>query len=145
MDSSADLANAARCILESGSFDNNLLCLSEKEVFVEGAVFEGMMDAMTKAGGDRLTPQQMDQLASICIQPMGSDGHMHANKELVGKDPQVIAQKLGISIPAECRMLFGETNAMHPFVQAEQMMPVMPFVRCNTFEEAVAAAGRRPR
>ena len=140
VDSSADLANAARCILESGSFDNNLLCLSEKEVFVEGSVFDAMMDAMTQAGAYRLTPQQMDQLASVCIKPMSSAGHMNANKDFVGKDPQIIAQQLGITIPAECRLLFGETNAMHPFVQAEQMMPVMPFVRCNTFEDAVDAA-----
>ena len=140
VDASADLANAARCIIESGSFDNNLLCLAEKEVFVVAEVFDAMTDAMSAAGAYRLSPAQMDELARICIQPASADGHMHANGDFVGASPQTIAQQIGVSIPANCRLLFGQTNAMHPFVQAEQMMPVMPFVRCSTFEEAVDAA-----
>jgi aldehyde dehydrogenase len=140
VDASADLANAARCILEGASYDNNLLCLSEKEVFVVSEVFEAMMEAMARVGAYRLTAQQMDDLARVCIVVPSGGGHPHANKEFVGAEPQVLARELGLSIPGDCRLLFGPTNAMHAFVQAEQMMPVLPFVRCDSFEQAVECA-----
>jgi aldehyde dehydrogenase len=139
VDASADLDNAAECILEGGTYDNNLLCLSEKEVFAVAEIFDALMDAMARVGAFRLTRPQMDALAKVCTEA-GKDGHFHANKKFVGAEPCVIAREIGVSVPANCRLLYGETDAMHPFVQAEQMMPVLPFVRCETFEQAVACA-----
>jgi aldehyde dehydrogenase len=140
VDASADLANAARCIIDGASYDNNLLCLSEKEVFVVAEAFDAMMDAMAGAGAHRLSERQMDDLARVCIQQPKGGGMPHANKKFVGAEPQAIARELGLSIPADCRLLYGPAAATHPFVQAEQMMPVLPFVRCESFEQAVDAA-----
>ncbi len=140
VDASAELANAARCILEGASFDNNLLCLSEKEAFVEAAVFEPMMEAMTKVGACRLSPPQMDALAKVCIEPAKDHDHPLASRKFVGAEPQTLARQIGLNVPADCRLLFGQTDLMHPFVQAEQMMPVLPFVKCESFEQAVEYA-----
>jgi aldehyde dehydrogenase len=140
VDASADLANAARCILEGSSYDNNLLCLSEKEAYVEAAVWDRMMQEMENVGAYRLTRRQMDELANICIEIPKDGGHPHANKKFVGAEPQVLAQQIGLTAPPSCRTLFGETDNMHPFVQAEQMMPVLPFVKCDSFERAVEYA-----
>jgi aldehyde dehydrogenase len=140
VDASADLANAARCILEGASYDNNLLCLSEKEVFVVAEVFEAVMEAMARVGAFRLSAGQMDDLARLCIESPPGGGHPHANKKFVGAEPQAIARELGLSIPKDCRLLYGPTGNLHPFVQAEQMMPVLPFVKCESFEQAVEFA-----
>jgi aldehyde dehydrogenase len=140
VDSSADLANAARCILEGASYDNNLFCLSEKEAFVEAAIFEPMMEAMAAAGAFRLSTQQMDELARICIEHPKDAEHPVANRKFVGAEPQVLAKEIGLTIPAGCRLLYGETDFDSPLVQAEQMMPLLPFVRCETFEQAVELA-----
>ncbi len=140
VDSSADLANAARCILEGASFDNNLLCISEKEAFIEASIFEPMMEAMTRVGAFRVSSQQMDELGKLCIEPAKDHGHPVANRKFVGADPAVIARAIGLNVPAGCRLLFGETDLTHPFVQAEQMMPVLPFVKCTSFEQAVEYA-----
>ena len=140
VDASADLENAARCIYEGSSYDNNLLCLSEKEVFVVSEVFEPMMAAMAAVGAYRLSPRQMDELAKLCIEIGADGGHPHASKKFVGAAPQTLARQIGITVPPECRTLFGQTDAANPFVQAEQMMPCLPFVKCNTFAEAVDAA-----
>jgi aldehyde dehydrogenase len=137
VDASADIDNAARCIIEGGAYDNNLLCLSEKEVFVEAPVFDQFMDAMSRAGACRLTPQQMDQLARAVIVPGKDGGHPHANKDYVGADPSVLAAIVGVSCPPGCRMLYGETTLEHDLVMAEQMMPVMPIVKCRDFEQCV--------
>ncbi|MBI5725378.1 MAG: aldehyde dehydrogenase [Planctomycetes bacterium] len=142
VDDSADMDNAARCIVEGSSYDNNLLCLSEKEAFVVDSVFDRMMDAMAKAGAYRLTTQQMEELTRICINlPKDPSHHPTANKKFIGAEPQTIGAAIGLTIPASCRLLFGEVSSnMHPFVQAEQMMPVLPFVRCRDFEQAVEFA-----
>ena len=140
VDASADLANAARCIIEGSSYDNNLLCLSEKEAFIVAEVYDAFMDALAKAGAYRLTRQQMDELAKICLEG-GQDGsHPHANRKYVGAEPSVLGAAIGLNVPASCRMLYGPTDAMHPFVQAEQMMPIMPVVKADTFEQAVEMA-----
>ncbi len=137
VDASADLDNAARCILEGASYDNNLLCCGEKEVYVVAEVFDAMMEAMARVGAHRLSTDQMEELAKICIQSPPDGGHPHAIKEFVGAAPDVLARKIGVTVPSDCRLLYGQTGPDSPLVQAEQMTPVLPFVRCNSFEEAV--------
>jgi len=139
VDASADIDNAARCIIEGATFDNNLLCLSEKEIFVEAPVYESFMAAMEKAGAVRLTAQQMNDLGRICLE-VPPEGHAHANKKFVGAEACVLAQQIGLSVPPSCRLLFGPTPADHPWVQAEQMMPCLPVVKADTFEQAVDMA-----
>ena len=140
VDASADLENAARCIIEGCSYDNNLLCLSEKEAFVEAAVWDQMMDEMSKAGACRLSRQQMDELTRLVIEVPSSGGHAHANKKYVGAEPQVLAALVGVTVPATCRLLFGEVAPDSALVSAEQMMPLLPFVKCDTFEQCVERA-----
>lgn len=140
VDASADLANAARCIIEGASYDNNLLCLSEKEAFIVAEVYDAFMDAMAKAGAYRLTRQQMDELAKVCLHGGQDGGHPHANRKYVGAEPSVLGAAIGLNVPAACRLLYGPTDAMHPFVQAEQMMPILPVVKADTFEQAVEMA-----
>ena len=140
VDESADLDNAARCIIEGACYDNNLLCLAEKEVFVVASVFEAFMEAMARAGACRISTQQMDALARVAIEPGANGAHPHANRKFVGVEPEVLAREVGVSIPANCRLLFGQTGPDHDFVMAEQMMPVLPIVSCETFEQCVDCA-----
>jgi len=140
VDESAELDNAARCIVEGASYDNNLLCLSEKEVFVVAAVWDDMLAAMERAGAHRLSREQMVQLAKVCIAPGADGGHPHANRKFVGAEPQVLAEQIGVKTDPACRLLYGETAADSDWVMAEQMMPCLPLVKCDTFEQAVEGA-----
>ena len=146
VDESADLARAARSVIEGGAFDNNLLCIGEKVVFVVGSVFNRFCEELTKAGAARINAQQLEKLtaAAFTIKPGEGGGCAHAsvNRALVGADPAVLAQHAGATIPAGTQMLFAETDADHPFVQEEQMMPMMPIVSCPDFETAVREAKR---
>jgi len=138
VDASADLDNAARCIIEGAAYDNNLLCLSEKEAFVEAPVFDAFVAAMKSHGGYELSTRQMDELASKVLAKAGS--HDVARKEFVGKGATEMAAAIGVTVPAGTELLFGETSCDHPFVQAEQMMSCLPVVRAETFDQAVAMA-----
>ncbi len=138
VDETADLDRAAAGIISGGGFDNNLLCIGEKEVFVVGNVFDAMMQAMRRAGAVELSPGQIDQLTRKAF--VFKDNHWAVSKELVGKDCSVLAAAAGTSCPAGTNLLFGCTDETNPFVAEEQMMPFVPFVKVRDFDEALAKA-----
>lgn len=142
VDETADLDRAARCIILGGAYDNNLLCIAEKQVFVVNEVFDAMMAAMQRAGAVRLNAGEIERLTQVAITTAGEGDHKHfvAAKDYVGKDAVVLAQAAGKTIPAEVELLYGETEDGHPFVEAEQMMPFVPFVRARDVDHAIAMA-----
>jgi aldehyde dehydrogenase len=143
VDETADLDNAAKCIIEGAAFDNNLLCIGEKEVFVVASVFDAFMAAMRRAGAYQLDGAAIERLTKAAF-TFDADGkgciRAHVRKELIGRDPEVLAQAAGVRIPAGTEMLFGETKADHAFVVEEQMMPFIPIVRVNCADAAIRAA-----
>ena len=140
VDETADLDRAALSIIQGAAFDNNLLCIAEKEVFVVESVFDKMMDAMSRAGAARLNPGQVDQLTSQAIVQVGDDNHDAPSKQYLGKDASVLAQGSGLNVAENTELLFGETDQYHPFVTVEQMMPFVPFVRVRDIDEGIELA-----
>ncbi|MDX2039371.1 MAG: aldehyde dehydrogenase [Isosphaeraceae bacterium] len=139
VDATACLTNAAKSIIEGAAFDNNLLCIGEKQVFAVAEIFDKLMETVARHGGFRLQPAQIDALTAKAF-VMGKDGHLHVNKDLVGQDPAVLGRHAGIAIPEGTQILFGETGADHPFVEHEQMMPFIPFVRVGSVDLAIELA-----
>jgi aldehyde dehydrogenase len=139
VDATACLQNAAKSIIEGAAFDNNLLCIGEKQVFAVESIFDKLLDQVARQGGFRLNPQQIEALTRAAFST-GGDGKMHVNKELVGKDPAVLGKHAGVNIPDGTQILFGETNADHLFVEHEQMMPFIPFVRVSNVDRAIELA-----
>lgn len=142
VDETADLDRAARSMITGASYDNNLLCIAEKEVFVVESVFDDLMAAMERAGAVRLNASEIDRLTSVAISSVGegADKHDVAAKDFLGKDAAVLAQAVGKKVPAGTELIFGETDESNPFVPVEQMMPFLPFVRCRNVDEAIAKA-----
>ena len=139
VDETADLDRAARNIIYGASYDNNLLCIAEKEVFVVGQVFDAMMKAMERAGAARLDAREVDKLTSVAITSVGEGTKRHdvPAKEYLGQDAAVLARGIGRNVPRETELLFGETDATNPFVPVEQMMPFVPFIRVRDIDEAI--------
>jgi len=142
IDETADLERAARCIIQGGAYDNNLLCIAEKEVFVVASVFDKMLSAMEQAGAVRLTASEVQALTKAAITTVGEGEHKHdvPVKEFIGQDAAVLASRIGRSVAPQVELLFGETDETNPFVPVEQMMPFVPFVRCRDVDEAIAKA-----
>ena len=137
VDETADLELAAKEITESASFDNNILCIAEKEIFVVDSVFNTFMQLMEKQGNHRLIGSQMDQLAKKALEL--HDKHWLIGRDYVGRNANVLAQALGIRLSEDVPLLFGETNASHPWVVAEQMTSCIPVVRVRNFDDGVEA------
>ncbi len=144
VDETADLDNAAKCIIQGGSYDNNLLCIGEKEVFVVESVADKLIAALKKAGAVQLNAAQVEALADKAfVFPQGKGAgcpHPVVNRDLVGRDAAVLAKAIGLDVPPATQLLFGETKADHIFVDEEQMMPFMPVVRVPNVDAAIAAA-----
>jgi aldehyde dehydrogenase len=142
VDETADLDRAARAIIKGAAYDNNLLCIAEKEVFVVSEVFDEMLRAMDLAGAARLNSREVDALTKVAITQVGEGEHKHdvPAKEFLGQDAAVLARGIGKSVPQGTELLFGETDEHNPFVPVEQMMPFIPFVRCRDVDEAIANA-----
>jgi aldehyde dehydrogenase len=142
VDETADLANAAAAIVRGAGYDNNLLCIGEKQVFCVASVFDALMTQMRRVGGRVLTPVQIEVLTRRAFYRAEPGGALHVNRSYVGQDPAVLAQAAGIVVPPSTQLLVGETEFAHPFVQTEQMMPFVPFVRVKDVDEAIALAIR---
>lgn len=142
VDETADLDRAAQAMIAGASYDNNLLCIAEKEVFVVESVFDSLMNAMERAGAVRLNQAEVDRLTQAAIVEVGegADRHPAASKEFLGQDASVLAQAAGRSVSGDTLLVYGETDESNPFVPVEQMMPFLPFVRVRNVDEAIAKA-----
>lgn len=143
VDETADLDRAAQCIIEGAAFDNNLLCIGEKEIFVVAPVANQFIDAMRRAGAFELNAAAIEKLTQAAFNFEGggkSRGRAHVKKDFVGKDASVLATAAGVRVPANTQLLFGETDEDHPFVQEEQMMPFVPVVRVKDVDAGIRAS-----
>ena len=141
VDETADIENAARSIIAGAAYDNNLLCIGEKEVFAVASIFDELMSAMERFKAVRLDKAQIEALTKLAFVPSGDNkDKIVVNKDLIGLDAKVLAQKIGLNVANDVELLFGETEAAHPFVDHEQMMPFVPFVRTTDVVQAIALA-----
>ena len=138
VDETADLDRAAQGIIAGAAYDNNLLCIGEKEVFAVASIFDELMDVMTRYKAVRLDAKQIEALTKAAF--VTHEGKQLVNKDFIGQDAAVLADKIGLKVPADTDLLFGETVAEHPFVDHEQMMPFVPFVRAADVDTAIALA-----
>jgi aldehyde dehydrogenase len=141
VDATADIDNAARSIVAGAAFDNNLLCIGEKEIFAVEEIFDQLMSSVASNGGFRLNAQQTAEFTARAFgPPKEAGGHHVLNRDFIGKDPAWLASQIGVSVPANTQILFGETDEHNPFVPEEQMMPFIPFVRATCTDHAIDLA-----
>lgn len=145
VDGTRCLDATARDIIHGAAYDNNLLCIGEKEVFVVESVADKFIAALSKNGARQLNSAQLDKLTAAAFTTKADAGgcsHPVLNRNFVGVDPAILARHAGTEIPANTPLLFAETDADHAFVVEEQMMPMLPIVRVKSVEEGVQAALR---
>jgi acyl-CoA reductase-like NAD-dependent aldehyde dehydrogenase len=138
VDGTADLAKAGRDIVAGSSFDNNVVCVCEKEVLAVEGIADRLKQEMRAAGAFELSGPQADAVTRLAIPtPRGQRTESAPNKDLVGKDAVLIAKAAGIEVPAGTRLLLMEAGREHPLVWSEQLMPVLPLVRMKSVDEAI--------
>src|SRR5439155_17240772 len=141
VDDTACMKRAARCIIQGAAYDNNLLCIGEKEVFALDSIADELMAEMEKAGAAKLNAPQLERLTKEAFTFKEGQGagcpEPTVNRALIGKDAPVLAKAAGLDVPQKTELLFAETDSDHLFVKEEQMMPFIPIVRVKSVEEGI--------
>jgi acyl-CoA reductase-like NAD-dependent aldehyde dehydrogenase len=141
VDESADIEQAGRDVVRGGSFDNNIVCTTEKETFAVDAICDDLIQAMTRHGAVKLNRWQFDRLwKAVIVNDRGPRKYADMNKEFIGKNAAVLLREIGIDAGPEVRQIVAEVDEDHPAVWSEQMMPIMPVVRVRSAGEAIDLA-----
>jgi len=141
VDATADIAKAGRDIVFGASFDNNIICVDEKEVFVVESVADELIAAMRANGAYFADKDEMARLEKeIFAENRGPRAHGVINKDLVGKNAGEILGRIGVTAGAEIRLIIADVPEDHPLVWTEQLMPVLPIVRVPDVDRGIALA-----
>ncbi|MDM8543735.1 aldehyde dehydrogenase [Desulfococcaceae bacterium HSG9] len=141
VDETADLDRAARCIVEGASFSHCMACASEKEIFVVRAVADKLKENLKKYGAYEISSTQADDLLKHIFKEIKGPGEPSViNMDYIGRSPAFILKSIGLNVDPKIRIIIIETDKDHPLVWTEQIMPVLPFVRCRDADEAIEAA-----
>ncbi|OGR67343.1 MAG: hypothetical protein A2081_01755 [Elusimicrobia bacterium GWC2_61_19] len=139
VDETAVFPDCAAEIITGCGFDNNVLCIAEKEVIVTEAARARFLEAMRRDHrAYELTGEQMDALAKLAILEPGREPRI--NRDFIGKNPSVIARAIGLTLSDDIRVLWAEVPNDHPFVVSEQLMPVLPVTVAKDIDAAIELA-----
>ena len=124
VDRSADVAKAARDIVNGVAFDNAVICSHEGAVVADTPISEQLAKEMERNGAFFLDDTQMALLGKAMFRP---DGIMQP--EFVGRTPQQLAQLVGISVPDDARILVARLYEVGPQapLSREKLTTVLAF------------------
>jgi acetaldehyde dehydrogenase / alcohol dehydrogenase len=136
VDQTADLAAAAKRLMDSKSFDNSILCTNESCVIVEERVADALEKEFGRHGGFVLSSEDVAKV-SAALYP---EGRMRL--DLVGKDAQTLAQEAGIRAPAGTRVLVAPFSLVVPEepMAREKLFPLLGLVRVPDARRGIDAA-----
>ncbi|MDX1622484.1 MAG: aldehyde dehydrogenase family protein [Gemmatimonadota bacterium] len=136
VDASADLERAAADIVAGASFDNNIVCTCEKEILAEESIADALLEELQRNDAVLLDTDEAEVLArAILVDYPGESPRM--NREFIGKDAPVLAERIGKRVPDSTRLLIAETDRHHPFAVLELLTPCVPFIRCPDVDTAI--------
>lgn len=129
---SADLANAAECIIKSKTFDNGTICASEQAVVAEEVIAEELIGHLKRNGAYFLEPSEVEKVSKLVMLPNGS-----MNPKVVGKEAKFIAKMANISVPEHTKCLVAPLNGVGPAwpLSYEKLTTVLGFYRVRDWQE----------
>lgn len=136
VDETADIGAAARGITAGASFDNNIICIDEKEVFVVDRVADKLMDGMEAAGCVRLRNHQVTRLEKLILTP----DREHMNREWIGKSAARMLKAIDVPFKGDPPLIIAEVEAEHPFIQLEMLTSVLGIVRVKDVHQGIDLA-----
>lgn len=128
----ADLANAAACIVKGKSFDNGTICASEQAIVAESCIAEELIGHLKRNGAHFLEPDEVAKVSAVVMLP-----NHGVNPRVVGKDPQFIGQLAGIPVPAHAKCLVATLAGVGPQypLSYEKLSTVLAFYRVQDWHE----------
>ena len=133
IDASADLADAARKIMLSKTFDHATSCSSENAVVILDAVYDAAVAALEKEGGYFATPAERTRI----VERLWQDGKL--NRAVIAQGPHALIEAFELGAAAQgCRFVMvaeDGTGKDHP-LSGEKLSLVLTVYRARDFADA---------
>ncbi|WP_335337206.1 aldehyde dehydrogenase family protein [Sedimenticola thiotaurini] len=136
VDETADIKRAAISIVQGASFDNNIVCVDEKEIIAVDTIADELIDALCDNGAVLLTEEQGEAVAQLVLADYPGP-NPRSKVEWIGRDAAKIAAAAGFKVPDSTRLLVLETDRKHAFARTEMMLPVIPLIRADNVDQAI--------
>jgi acetaldehyde dehydrogenase/alcohol dehydrogenase len=136
VDASADLARAAKRLVDSKAFDNSILCTNESVLVVEEAVADRFLRELRRHGAHLLDDADRDKVRDTVF-PNG-----RFDTGMVGKPATEIAARAGVRVPPRTRILLAPFDLVvdeEPLAH-EKLCPVLGVVRVPTAHRGIRTA-----
>lgn len=141
VDATADLEHAARNIIAGASFDNNIVCVDEKEVIAVESIVEKLLQQMKQQGAYLLNDGELHRIEqAIFSEQRGPRQRAVVEKDLIGKNAKEILSRAGISCTGDPPLLVARVPNDHPLIWTEQMMPVLPVTSVPDVDRGIELA-----
>lgn len=136
VDSSADLKDAARKIVDSKSFDNSVLCTNESVLITLSDVADALKRELARAGAHVCSLDEADMLRSYLFHARGF------NVEALGRDAAWIAEQAGFKVPSKTKILVTPISliGVGEDLSREKLCPVLGFFAARNVKQALMQA-----
>ncbi|MCW8925753.1 MAG: aldehyde dehydrogenase, partial [Xanthomonadales bacterium] len=115
VDATADLEHAACSIIAGASFDNNIVCIDEKEVIAVESIVEELLQQMGRHGAYILTDAELQRVEEVIFsESRGPRRRAVVEKNLIGKNASVILGEAGIPCAGDPPLLVARVANDHP-------------------------------
>ncbi len=123
VDRTADVQHAAKCIADSKSFDNSVLCTNESAVIAHSSIRDSLTAALQKNGSYFCSDQERERLTEALF----PDGKF--NTAFIGQTAEWIAERARIRVPNKTRILVVELERIGDdyFLSREKLCPVLGY------------------
>lgn len=134
---SANIKQAVSYIIRSKTFDNGVICSSENSILVDEPIKDQVFKELQNQGAYILTKEEVEKVSRVLMTPKGQ-----MVPGLVGKTPQVIAEKAGITIPEGTKILVAPLEGYGPGypLSYEKLTTVLALYVVKDWEEACLLA-----
>jgi acetaldehyde dehydrogenase (acetylating) len=132
IEKTADVPKAVRDVIAGKTFDNGTLCSSEQSIVCDEAIRDQVIAEVKRNGGYFLSEAESAAVARVVVTPQRL-----ANPEIVGKPATFIAEKAGIKVPSDTRVLVAPLAGVgrdHP-LSIEKLSPVLAFYVVKDWHE----------
>src|SRR5882757_9157963 len=129
---SADVKKAVHDIITGKTFDNGVLCSTENAAVVDEPIAEDVKREFQAQGAYFMNAAEIDAVGRVLITPQRLP-----NPALVGKSAVYIADKCGITVPAETRILVAPLAGVgRDFpLSIEKLCPVLSYYVVKDWRE----------
>ncbi|MCP4228521.1 MAG: aldehyde dehydrogenase family protein [bacterium] len=131
VDRSADIANAARCIIDGKTFDNGVICSSEQAAVADAPIRERLIDEFRKLGCYFLNDEEKAKVEGILL----DDGHI--SPAVIGQTAATIASRAGFRVPENTPALiaFEDNVGWEVGFSREKLSPLLAFYDVDGWEQ----------